>query len=75
MISDFFWYRERERNLNWGCVMVGGVFILATVYYMISGRKSYTPPTDTIDDYLERYGEVSDSGLVVESVRAEKGDM
>jgi amino acid transporter len=61
--------------MNWGCVMVGGVVILATVYYVISGRKSYTPPTDTIDDFLERYEEVGGSGLVVESVKAEKADM
>jgi amino acid transporter len=61
--------------MNWGCVMVGGVVVLATVYYVIWGRKTYTPPTDTIEDFLERYEETGGSGLVVESVKAEKGEM
>jgi hypothetical protein len=40
--------------MNWGCVMVGGVIILATIYYIIWGRHTYMPPNETMEDYLER---------------------
>jgi amino acid transporter len=60
---------------NWGCVMVAGVVILATIYYMIWGRKTYTPPNDTIEDFIERYQEANGSGFVEETVRAGKSDM
>jgi peptidoglycan biosynthesis protein MviN/MurJ (putative lipid II flippase) len=40
-------------TMNWGCVMVGGVFIWATVYYIVWGRYTYTPPKETIEDYLK----------------------
>jgi amino acid transporter len=42
-------------NMNWAIVMVGGVALLATIYYIIWGRKTYTPPKETIEDYMERY--------------------
>jgi amino acid transporter len=42
-------------EMNWSCVMVGGVVILATIYYVIWARKTYTPPEDTIEDYIKRY--------------------
>ena len=35
--------------------MVGGVVLLATIYYIIWGRKLYTPPNETIEDYTQRY--------------------
>jgi len=35
--------------------MVGGTVLLATIYYIIWGRKSYTPPNETIEDYIDRY--------------------
>jgi hypothetical protein len=41
--------------MNWACVMVGGVVLLATVYYIIWGRKIYTPPKETVEDYIGRY--------------------
>jgi hypothetical protein len=41
--------------MNWACVMVGGPTLLATLYYIVWGRKSYTPPSETVEDYLERY--------------------
>jgi amino acid transporter len=41
--------------MNWAIVMVGGVIVLATVYYIIWGRKTYTPPNETIEDFMERY--------------------
>ncbi|KAK0849254.1 hypothetical protein LTR03_005335 [Friedmanniomyces endolithicus] len=31
-------------SMNWGIAMFGGVIVLATIYYAIEGRKSYTPP-------------------------------
>jgi choline transport protein len=41
-------------TMNWAVVMVGGPFILSTVYYVVWGRKTYTPPVETIEDYMER---------------------
>jgi hypothetical protein len=65
--------------MNWGIVMVGGISLLATVYYMIWGRKTYTPPNETIEAYIERYGtgpEQEVSGTVTEViVETEKRDM
>jgi amino acid transporter len=31
-------------TMNWGIVMFGGIILLATVYYLIWGRKQYVPP-------------------------------
>lgn len=66
-------------NMNWGIAMVGGVILLATVYYIIWGRKTYTPPNETIEDYMERYGTGSEnevsSGVVEVSVETEKRDL
>jgi hypothetical protein len=39
--------------MNWSCVMVGGIFVWSTVYYIVWGRYTYTPPNETIDDYIE----------------------
>jgi hypothetical protein len=65
--------------MNWGIAMVGGVILLATVYYIIWGRKTYTPPNETIEDYMERYGTGSEnevsSGVVEVSVETEKRDL
>jgi hypothetical protein len=41
--------------MNWAVVMVSGPIILATVYYIVWGRKTYTPPNETVEDYIERY--------------------
>ena len=40
-------------TMNWGCVMFSGIVILATVYYMVLGRKKYTPPVMLVT--RERY--------------------
>jgi hypothetical protein len=48
-------------TMNWACVMVGGVALLATIYYVIWGRKVYAPPNETIEDFIERYQAVSAS--------------
>ena len=47
--------------MNWAIVMVGGPIVLATVYYIILGRKSYTPPHETVEDYIVRYDQESDT--------------
>ena len=39
--------------MNWSSAMVGGIVIFATVYYIIWGRFKYTPPRETIDDYID----------------------
>jgi amino acid transporter len=41
-------------TMNWAIVMVGGPIILSTIYYIVWGRKTYTPPVETIEDYVER---------------------
>jgi len=65
--------------MNWACVMVGGLVLLATIYYIIWGRKQYTPPAETIEDYIKAYQTSTTSsekegsgGLVEESVEVER---
>ncbi len=31
-------------TMNWNIVMFGGIFLWATVYYALKGRKVYIPP-------------------------------
>jgi amino acid transporter len=31
-------------SMNWGCLLFGGVIIIAGVYYAVWGHKVYTPP-------------------------------
>jgi hypothetical protein len=57
--------------MNWGIAMVGGVVILATVYYIIWGRHTYTPPNETIEDYLERNSGHDDSKKETSAERVE----
>jgi amino acid transporter len=69
--------------MNWAIAMVGGIVVLATVYYMVWARKIYSPPNDTVEDYIERYettlsSSEKASGVVAdttESVHAGKRDM
>jgi hypothetical protein len=35
--------------------MVGGIALLATVYYIIWGRRTYLPPNETVEDFISRY--------------------
>lgn len=42
-------------TMNWAIVLVGGIVILATVYYIAWGGKQYTPPSETAEDIIERY--------------------
>jgi len=42
-------------TMNWAIAMVGGTVLFATVYYVAWGRKFYTPPVQTMEDYIERY--------------------
>jgi hypothetical protein len=41
--------------MNWAIVMLGGPVVLATAYYLLGGRRTYTPPTETVDDFIDRY--------------------
>jgi hypothetical protein len=59
-------------NMNWACVMVGGVVVLATIYYIILGRKQYSPPKETIEDYIERSQAAITSEKEVSGVLAEE---
>jgi amino acid transporter len=67
-------------NMNWACVLVGGVSLLATAYYVMLGREVYTPPEETMEVYIKRKQDLSASsekevsgGLVTkESVDAGK---
>jgi choline transport protein len=60
LIFSFFPSAPKPRltlvSMNWAVAMVGGVGILATVYYIIRGRKSYTPPVITVESYIEKSG-------------------
>jgi amino acid transporter len=62
-------------TMNWACVMVGGTVVFATVYYIIWGRKTYTPPHETIEDFMERYQTVTSSEKEESSVVVEKAVM
>jgi hypothetical protein len=42
-------------TMNWAILMLGGPIVLATVYYLLGGRRSYTPPDESVDDYINRY--------------------
>jgi amino acid transporter len=41
-------------SMNWAIGLVGGVILFATIYYVAYGRKQYTTPDGTVDDYIER---------------------
>ena len=32
------------QSMDWGCVMFGGIAVLATTYYVVRNRHMYTPP-------------------------------
>jgi amino acid transporter len=55
-------------TMNWAIVMVGGTVFLASVYYIVWGRKTYTPPTETIEDFMDRYETSSSSEKDVSAV-------
>jgi hypothetical protein len=48
-------------TMNWAILMLGGPVVLATVYYLLGGRKTYTPPDQTVDDYIVRYEAIAES--------------
>jgi len=64
-------------TMNWASAMVGGITLLATIYYVIWGRRMYLPPKETVEDFIGRYeatasSEKGASGVGQESVKAEK---
>jgi amino acid transporter len=42
-------------TMNWAIMMLGGPIIFATAYYFLGGKRIYTPPEETVDDYIVRY--------------------
>jgi hypothetical protein len=62
-------------TMNWAVVLFGGVIILATVYYVMWGRKLYSPPQETLERFVARSkemdSEVSESGIA-ESVTGDE---
>jgi hypothetical protein len=65
--------------MNWSCLMYGAVIILATVYYIIHGRKTYTLPQEIIEEFSSFDDDVgkkeASAGHVEEIVERGKGDM
>jgi hypothetical protein len=57
--------------MNWSCAMVGGIILFATVYYVIWGRKTYSPPKETIEDYIQRYQATGPSPSLEKDVSGE----
>jgi len=54
-----------DRTMNWASAMVGGITLFATIYYIIRGRRTYLPPKETVEDFIERYEATaaSDTGM------------
>jgi hypothetical protein len=52
-------------TMNWAIAIVGGLIVLATVYYVAWGHKSYSPPCETVEDYIGRYEQESDESSAV----------
>jgi len=48
-------------SMNWASALVGGIVLLATGYYIAWGRKSYSPPNETIEDFI-RHSEGDGTG-------------
>jgi Amino acid permease len=48
-------------TMNWAILMLGGPIVFATAYYWFEGRKVYTPPEGTLDDYIKQYEETTES--------------
>ena len=38
----------KPTTMNWGCLIFGVVVIFATVYYILIGKKVYTPPVGRV---------------------------
>jgi hypothetical protein len=61
-------------EMNWAAVMVGGVAFLATIYYVIWGRTHYSPPNETVEDYIMRAEPGSSEKVVSDAVMGERVD-
>ena len=40
----FFPTATQSDTMNWNIVMFGGIFLWATGFYVLKGRKTYIPP-------------------------------
>jgi len=57
-------------TMNYAIVMIGGIMILATVYYIIWGHNTYQPPTETTEELREREeeGEVTEESVATKEL-------
>lgn len=65
--------KPTTETMNWASVMYGGIVIVATAYYLVSARKKYTPPTETLEDYIHTNGNneaEEEKSVVVATVKA-----
>jgi amino acid transporter len=54
-------------TMNWGVLMYGAIIIIATIYYILYGRKTFTPPTEeVIHEGGNRHYEESNDTTTVE---------
>jgi len=55
-------------EMNWAIAVVGGIILLATIYYVAYGRRVYTPPDQSVEGYIEQYEATAASDRVSSSV-------
>jgi amino acid transporter len=55
-------------SMNWASTLVGGIVLLATGYYILWGRKLYSPPDETVEDYIQRSEREESDGVGAEMV-------
>lgn len=56
--------KPTAETMNWGIVMYAGIIIFATIYYVLYGRKAFTPPTEQVIGEGERhYNESHDNTI------------
>ncbi|KAI7717591.1 amino acid transporter-like protein [Hortaea werneckii] len=51
MLFFYVWplyYPVTASNMNWSCAMLGGVTIMALVYYLVNGRHDYAGPVSFV---------------------------
>jgi choline transport protein len=55
-------------SMNWTSTLVGGIVLLATGYYISWGRRLYSPPDETVEDYIQRSEREASDGVGLEIV-------
>jgi hypothetical protein len=63
-------------TMNWSCVIYSRIIIVSTVYYVIWAIKTFAPPKETIEDYIQAgSGDEENSVIVQETVETMKKEM